>query len=531
LNIAEPNGKSNRTADAIVCLGDFMAVYAAVDIGSNSCRLKIARVQNHKLHTLHEDREVTRLGESVFQTGVLSPESMADTIRALKRFHRAVQSLAVDKLRVVATSAMRDARNATAFTTWVRSATGWNVDVISGLEEGRLIHAGVVSNEPRAQAQALLIDLGGGSCEITYSDHRRIKAMLSLPLGAVRLTQDFLQHDPPTGEEVARMRQFISRELRKAQRRLQGMKVRNVIATSGTAAALVDASAAFNKQKNALKDFAAARPLRKLTDKLTRLDNAKRADVPGIGPKRSEIVIAGAHVYSDIVEKLALEGFRYSPMGLRDGILAEMLAQQDTAIRAHQMLEAERWEGVMQLCRRYGVDLRSNEAVCNHATQLFRELQKVHGLPPEYEFWLVCAAMLHDVGKFVNYQGWHRHTHYVISTAELYGFTPEERTLVSAIARYLGKSRPSPEDRVMRTIAPQDYANVQKAVVLLRLALALNQDRASDVLRVKSRILPRKVTLQITPGRTGAALELWALRREAAYFREVFRRELLPALE
>jgi exopolyphosphatase/guanosine-5'-triphosphate,3'-diphosphate pyrophosphatase len=507
-----------------------MPVFAAVDIGSNSCRLKIARVQNHKLRTLHEDREVTRLGESVFQTGVLSPESMADTIRALKRFHRTVQASAVDKMRVVATSATRDARNAQAFTAWVRSVTGWRVEVISGLEEGRLIHSGVVSNEPLAQGRALLLDLGGGSCEITYSDHRRVKEILSLPLGAVRLTQDFLQHDPPTAEEVARMRQFIHRELRKAQRRLQGINVRTVIATSGTAAALVEASGPFDKTKTATKDFAAARAVRKLTDKLTKLDNDKRAAVPGIGPKRSEIVIAGAHVYSDIVEKLGLPGFRYSPMGLRDGILAELLAQQDHSTQAHQRLEAERWEGVLELCKRYRTDPKANEPVSTHATQLFRELAKVHQLPPAYEFWLKCAAMLHDVGKFLNYQGWHRHTQYVIATSELYGFTPEDRALVSAVARYLGKSRPSAEDRVMRFVPPEEHANVQKAVVLLRLAMALNQDRASDVLRVRSRIFPKRVVLELTPGRTGAALELWALRREASYFREVFRRELLPAL-
>ena len=110
-----------------------MPTFAAVDIGSNSCRLKIATVQQHRLKTLHEDREVTRLGESVFQTGVISPEAMAATIRALKRFHKAVQLHVVDKVRVVATSAMRDARNAAAFTEWVKSTTGWHVEVISGL--------------------------------------------------------------------------------------------------------------------------------------------------------------------------------------------------------------------------------------------------------------------------------------------------------------------------------------------------------------------------------------------------------------
>src|SRR5580693_8935206 len=170
-----------------------MPTFAAVDIGSNSCRLKIATVQQHRLKTLHEDREVTRLGESVFQTGAISPEAMAATIRALKRFHKAVQLHVVDKIRVVATSAMRDARNAPAFVEWVKSETGWNVEVISGLEEGRLIHLGVVSNERGARGRCLMIDLGGGSCEITLSDQGRIREMVSLPLGAVRLQQEFLQ--------------------------------------------------------------------------------------------------------------------------------------------------------------------------------------------------------------------------------------------------------------------------------------------------------------------------------------------------
>src|SRR5690348_14128022 len=122
-----------------------MPTFAAIDIGSNSVRLKIAEVQQHKLKTLHEDREVVRLGESVFATGMISPDAMANTIRALKRFQKSVQMHVVDRIRVVATSAMRDSRNAAAFTAWVKSATGWTVEVISGLEEGRLIHLGVVS--------------------------------------------------------------------------------------------------------------------------------------------------------------------------------------------------------------------------------------------------------------------------------------------------------------------------------------------------------------------------------------------------
>src|SRR6202041_2395600 len=154
-----------------------MPTFAAIDIGSNSCRLKIATVHMHRLKTLHEDREVTRLGESVFQTGVISPEAMAGTIRALKRFHKAVQLHVVDKVRVVATSAMRDARNAAAFTEWVKATTGGSVEVISGLEEGGLIHLGVVTHEVGARGRCLLILLGGRTCELPLSDGRRIKTM------------------------------------------------------------------------------------------------------------------------------------------------------------------------------------------------------------------------------------------------------------------------------------------------------------------------------------------------------------------
>ena len=225
-----------------------MPTFAAIDIGSNSCRLKIATVHAHRLKTLHEDREVTRLGESVFQTGVISPEAMAGTIRALKRFHKAVQLHVVDKVRVVATSAMRDARNAAAFTEWVKSATGWKVEVISGLEEGRLIHLGVVTHEVGARRRCLLIDLGGGSCEVTLSDGGRVKAMVSLPLGAVRLQQEFLRTDPPAKTDIARLKQYIDRELKRAERKLGMPRVSLVIATSGTAAALAEASVAMAKE-------------------------------------------------------------------------------------------------------------------------------------------------------------------------------------------------------------------------------------------------------------------------------------------
>src|ERR1700679_318551 len=224
-----------------------MPTFAAIDIGSNSCRLKIAKVVAHQLKTLAEDREVTRVGASVFESGLVAPEAMTATLRALKRFQRAVQAHGVDQIRVVATAAMRDARNGPAFQAWVKAETGWHMEIISGLEEGRLIHRGLMASEPGVGGRVLLVDLGGGSCEITLSEKKRIKETISVPLGAVRLTQEFLSDDPPPAEGLTRMRKWIQRERRRAHRKIKPAGVAWMIGTSGTAAALSDACGRLGK--------------------------------------------------------------------------------------------------------------------------------------------------------------------------------------------------------------------------------------------------------------------------------------------
>ncbi|MGC2607736.1 MAG: exopolyphosphatase, partial [Silvibacterium sp.] len=247
-----------------------MQTFAAIDIGSNSCRLKIARVVQHRLRVVHEDREVTRLGASVFEAGLVSPDAMAATLRALKRFYKAVQMHGANQVRAVATSAMRDARNGRAFLAWVKDETGWDVEIISGLEEGRLIHRGVMNNEPGVAGRCLLIDVGGGSCEVSLSARKRIVETVSLPLGAVRLTQEFLKSDPATKDEIARMKKLIARELRRASRRIDSARVQTVVATSGTAAALSAASRAARRTRGAERGyFTPVGDIQKFASKLT----------------------------------------------------------------------------------------------------------------------------------------------------------------------------------------------------------------------------------------------------------------------
>jgi exopolyphosphatase/guanosine-5'-triphosphate,3'-diphosphate pyrophosphatase len=491
-----------------------MPTFAAVDIGSNSVRLKIARLQAGRLRPLHEDREVTRLGEGVFGTGFLTPESMAETVKVLRRFHRTTQQIVIDNVRVLATSALRDARNSQAFLEWVRSATGWRVEIVSGVEEARLIHLGLTS----------------GSCELTVSHRGHIRDAVSLPLGAVRLTNEFLRHDPVRKGEMKRLRGFVTREANRVVARIATARVRNVIATSGTAAALAAVASHMRRGRSNPRLLVSRAEMSRIAKRLARLPVAERRKIEGIGPRRAEIIVAGAVVYHELLDRLHLKGFRYSALGLRDGILAQMAADYDRSTRSGRQIESERWESILKAVGHYRIDRKHAMDVRNSTTSLFTALRSVHRLPAEYGEWLSAAAMLYEVGDYVNRNGHHRHTHYIISNSEILGYTPQQRRIIAAMARYLGKSRPTVEDGPMKVIDSADRADVQKAIVLLRLARALNLGRGRAVEKVRIRVRAAEVKLTLVPRRwMGVDLELWAVEKERDYFREVFGRELSTA--
>jgi exopolyphosphatase / guanosine-5'-triphosphate,3'-diphosphate pyrophosphatase len=507
-----------------------MPTFAAVDIGSNSVRLKIARLQGRRLQAILEDREVTRLGESVFREGLLSPNAIADTVKVLRRFHRAVQREGADTVRVVATSALRDARNSRAFLEWVRSATGWKVEIISGLEEARLIHLGLTSALRVPASPTLMVDLGGGSCELTISNGGHIRETVSLPLGAVRLTNDFLQHDPPRKPELRRLRGFLAREIGRIADRIIRARPKVVIATSGTADSLAALCHGLYKTKGTRAATVSRSQMRRMAKMLARRRLEERIKLSGVGPRRAEIIVAGAEVYSGLLERCQLAGFRYSPLGLRDGILAQMAAEYDRSTRSGKQLESERWDSLLAAVGHYRVDMEHALKVRDYAVRLFDGLKSIHRLPPEYREWLSAAAMLYEVGDYVNRNGRHRHAYYIISHSEILGYTPQQRRVIAAIARYLGKSRPSQADGPIKVLPTGERENVRKAVLLLRLARALDLGRGNAVRKMRLRLRRDAVEVAVTAKpHSNVDLELWAVEKERGYFREVFGRELSTA--
>lgn len=499
-----------------------MPVFAAIDIGSNSVRLSIAELRRGRVITLHQDREVTRLGEGVFKDGSLDPRAMARTLKVLRGFHRTVQSYAVERTRVVATSALRDSRNAAVFADWLKSATGWNMEIISGFEEGRLIHLGVLASMRVPPSRLLLMDLGGGSCELTLSERGHVKEIISLPLGAVRLTQEFIRHDPPSKDELSRLKHYIAEEAARIPRRIVRAGVTQVIATSGSAAALSSASQALKLSGELVSEAAITRLLKKLG----KMSQRQRAAIKGINSKRSEIIIAGAAVYAYLLSHCGVRNFRYSPLGLRDGLLAQMAAEYDSRTRPHQQLESDRQDVLQNVSRRYRVDTANAEHVRSLAVALYDQTRSVHNLDRAFRDWIATAALLYEVGAFINPAGRHRHAYYVIAQSELFGFTPLQRKIIATIARYQGNSRPQLRDRLIKTLPAHLRSDVIKATAILRLGRALNQGRRGAVQEIKATTKDDRLSVILKKGRGSVDLELWAGEKEVSYFREVFGREL-----
>lgn len=500
-----------------------MPVFAAVDIGSNSVRLSIAELRKGRLIPLHQDREVTRLGEGVFKDGNLDPQAMAHSLKVLRRFNRAVQSYAVERTRVVATSALRDSNNGHVFVDWVRSATGWRMDIISGLEEGRLIHLGVLARMRTRPSRMLLIDLGGGSCELTLSDRGHIKEIVSLPLGAVRLTQEFIHHDPPGKDELNRLNEFIVEETARIPRQISRANASLAVATSGTAAALSGAAQSLKLGPGNVSRSAMV----KLARRLAKMTLRQRAAIKGINAKRAEIVIAGAAVYSHLMEVCGLRAFRYSPLGLRDGILAQMAAEYDQHTRSHRQLESDRQDILLNVSRRYGIDLVHAERVRELALSLFDQTRSMHQLNRDFREWIGAAAMLYEVGIFINPVGRHRHAYYVVSQSELFGYTPLQRRIIATLARFQGNSKPQMRDRLIKVLPAPVRADVIKATALLRVGRALNQGRRAAVSSIRASARDGQLIVTLKARRRGGVdLELWAGEKEVVYFREVFGREL-----
>ncbi len=498
-----------------------MPRYAAVDIGSNSVRFLVADVNGGSTRILAEDRQVTRLGESVFREGRISPQALDLLCDVLRRMAVSYRRFDVVATRAVATSAVRDTGNQKEFLERTSSALGSNVEIISGSEEARLIHLGVEARWPRAKERALLIDVGGGSAELIVTQDGQLIDAVSKPLGAVRLTELFLKNDPPGREDLDRLGSYIDEKLQPFIQRHGGDRFDRVIATSATAAAIICASNEIPRAKRESADRVRARNTQvvELFARLIKLDVDGRRKIIGIGPRRAEIVVAGTAVFLQILQALRQQSIHYCSAGVRDGIIADLTARG--VGRELSLLSNEQRAVVESLAQRYGVAMRHARQVALLSHELFEALQSLHRLPATAGELLEAAAYLHDIGHFVSNMGHHKHSYYLVANSDMPGFTDKEREVVANLCRFHRKSMPQPRHSQFQLLSADEKKTVIALAPLLRIADALDRSHEQTVSGVVCAFKNGGVAV-VLDTRANTELELWAATDALATFQQVY---------
>lgn len=508
-----------------------MAKFAAVDIGSNSMRLLVAEIDSRgQLVRLAEDRQVTRLGESVFTRGILSEDAIFVAEQVLTRFRGVVQGLGVESIRAVATSATRDASNREDFLARAHNALGAPIEIISGVEEARLIGLGVHAVWPQGDDPVLIIDVGGGSAEFVLMDSGTMLEGYSRPLGAVRLNEVFLDKDLPKREQVLRLQKFIDEKLELVVRRLGGQSFVRGIATSASAAAIVCAVNGIPRSARNLAEqrTATLEQVRRFYRELLAMPIEQRRKLPGIGPRRAEIIVAGAAVFLRAMERFDLPVLHYCGAGVREGIVADLATRGEISSRSG-LQESER-RVVETFAKRYGISLAHAKVTASFALELFERLRPLHKLDAGYARLLEAACHLLDVGHFVSDTGHHKHSHYLVSHADLPGFTENEKRLIALLCRFHRKSMPSNRYPEFVALPAADRRALELLVPFVRTADALDRSRDQHVRLARCQIRGDEValTLEAEEGKD-YALEEWAVERSGAAFRSVYNKNLVVA--
>jgi exopolyphosphatase/guanosine-5'-triphosphate,3'-diphosphate pyrophosphatase len=500
---------------------------AVVDLGSNSWRLVVfTYVPRTWWKRTDEIFETVRIGAGLGATGRLSDDAIERGLETLAVFQRfcVANRIGDQDVHVVATSAIRDADNGAEFVRAAQDATGLQIEVLSSEDEARLGYVAAVNTS--TMTDGAVLELGGGSMQLIRVAARHARELCSFQLGAVRLTERFLPGaGPAKKKELQRVRAHVRESLagvswlQRSGDRLVGIggAVRNLAAAAQHAADQLDIGVqGFVLTRGMLADLVAT---------LAALPVPARGTVPGVKPGRSDIVLAAALTLETVVELGGFQGIEVTEASLRDGVfLARVLLAGD-----EPLLSDVREAAVRNLAIQYESDMAHVEHVALLALQMFDSLVK-GGLfeprPGEREL-LWAASMLHDVGMTISYDDHHKHSYYLIISAELPGFDPRERALIAQISRYHRKGAPKLGE--MAALAQDgDEGLLERCAVILRLAEHLERGRDQSVSEAQLRGNGDGVDLHLEAA-GDLTLPRWSVERygDGEAFQRVFGRRLL----
>ncbi|HEU5399051.1 MAG TPA: Ppx/GppA phosphatase family protein [Gammaproteobacteria bacterium] len=439
-------------------------VLAAVDLGSNSFHLIIARVTGRRILVLDSMREMLRFGSGLDARGRITQKAGAKALACLKRFGDRLSGYNPEYVRAVGTNTLRRARDTKDFLAEGGRMLGSPIEVISGIEEARLIYRGVCAYIPPSRERRLVVDIGGGSTELIVGQGGDPKLMESLAIGSVAVTDQFFHQGGVTHKNYQAALLSARRRLEPVEASLRRAGWSRALGSSGTIRAVGNVLDELGWSRGHISREA----LLKLAERLAQIRHARRFDLPGLKAERAPVFAGGVAVLQAVFEALELERMEVAPGALREGVLLDLVGRlKDSDVRS---------DTVEALARRYGVDLEQADRMTATVRKLMRGASH-WDLGDEERRMLTWAARLHECGRAVARSGYHKHGAYVLANADMAGFAREEQRLLAALVR---SHRGRVDQTLFAGFEGMTALRARRMAALLRLAYTLHRGHEAE---------------------------------------------------
>ena len=503
---------------------DMAGRLAGIDIGSNSVRLLVAEVSRGGTYRiLDEEREPTRLAQSISAAGKLDAEAMDRTVEALSTFKKIAAGYQVSALRTIATCAVREAKNGADFCRRVRDEVGLEVEVITGEREGRLAFTSVQHAFDLTGKNIVIADIGGGSTEIVFATGSLIESIYSTPLGAVRLTEQCGIGSGASGEAFQRGLIQLEREITTCLKRETGRPLfapHFLVGSGGTFTTLAELVMATKKEADIpVAGYKVSHAeLRHLLDRLRKMPLRNRRSMPGMSADRADIIIAGLTIIDGLMKRFRVNTVIVHTRGVRDGLIREMV---DDCIDTEDANPEQRDQAIERLAAACSGELEHGRAVAELAGRIHEQWAKPLGLLPEDRPLLETAARLQDVGYVINYDKHHKHSYHLIRNSRLPGIRGHDLELIANVARYHRGAFPKKKHQNLTRLSPDDQVRVKKMAAILRLAGGLDRSRSQQVKDVIASVDDQAAHLVVVSN-DDPQVDIWGAQRRTDLFEKVF---------
>ncbi len=499
---------------------------AAIDIGTNTIRLVVVEVDNGTFRVLDEEREPTRLGHGLYETGRLGEEPMERSLAALGRMKAIAEGLEVSEIRAIATAAVREATNGRTFRRRAERRHSLRIQVISSRQEARLAYLSMVRRFNLDGTPVAMVDIGGGSVEIVLAAGTLVDRVYSLLLGAVRLTEQHITTDPVSGREWKTLTKQIDREIDKVVGK-PPFKTATMLGSGGTFTTLASMIKSQREGSDgSVQDYSVERAdLDELLKQLRATPLAERRQLAGLNADRADIIIAGIAVISRLAQRLGCDDIRVNEGGIREGLLMSIIAERADRGPAEKAEVSDRMEWVRRLARKCHSNEAHREHVATLATQIFDQLEEPYDLPGEGRQILQAAALLHDIGYMIGHAKHHKHAYHLIVHGDLPAFSAREVELIANVARYHRRAHPKKKHQNFSRLNKPDRQLVRHLSGILRVADGLDRTYTQAVTRVDCEIKRKSIRMSVTAD-APPQVEMWDANRKAGLFERVFGRRL-----